>query len=236
MCGFSRWPGGAGLERALAVLERAGQPPGLRGQQQVREHRVHDDPILERETDSSRGLRAVAQHPPAAIGRAHQISCIEVQPASPGRRQAMAFPQERRVGVQPFRRQDPFVQQPLRSMEITEYGVEQQRPLDDRRFQRGPLGAVDHTRNQVERPGALLHAGAPVDVKRHAVVADESPGLLRPSIQLVTPERRQRRGKRTPVGADGAAGIDHLVVVARKRRVDRRSTHEVGSGKTVRAR
>ena len=201
-------------ERHAAGLERAGEAPHLRRHQHVRQHRVDDDAVLEGEGEPGRRLGTVAEHPPAPVGRPHEVGGIEGEPASCRRLQPVASPQEGGVGVEPVRGQGALVHEPPRTVEVAEDRLVEPGALDDRPFQVGPLGPVDDARDEVEGPGALPGAAPPVDVERHAVVADEPAGLLRPAVQLVPAGRGEGVGHRLPVRPAGAVPFHHLVVVA----------------------
>ena len=202
MRGFSRRPGALAASDRLKASNAGGRAPDLRGGQEVRRHRVDDHAVLDREAEPVRRFGAVVQDPPASVGGPHQVRGIDVQPASRRRRQPVAPAQEGRVRVQPVRGQHAAAYQPPRAVEVAQHGVEQPCALGDRAFQTGPLLAVEHAGEQVERPGTLPRASAPADVERGVAVAYQPAGLLRPPADSPA-GRRPRRRSPPPANARG---------------------------------
>ncbi len=96
--------------------------------------RVRREAILERVAGARRRLRAIADHPPAAVRRAREVGGVEVQEAALRRLDAVARPQEARVREHQLRRQQPVAQQVLRTVEVGEDEVQELRALRERGF------------------------------------------------------------------------------------------------------
>ena len=127
-------------------------------------------------------------------------------------RDAVTRAKEARVAEHQRRRQLPFAQQPLRTVEIAQEQVEDACSLNQRRLEVIPLGGRHEQRNHVERPRPVNAFGIAVDVVGDAVVANRALGVLPPRRQLVTAERLERSHEGVVVRAEFAVRCDQLVV------------------------
>ena len=127
----------------------------------------------------------------------------------------MAAPQERRVGVDEFRRHDPLAERVLRSVEVGQERVEHAGPLIDAHLEPLPVGLRDHKWDRVEHPGPLLAGGVIVNVVGDTIVADQTPGLL-PAVGHRRPHAAgaEQIDEPFPVGPGQAVGAGQFVVNA----------------------
>ena len=195
--------------------EEGGQSPhpafavGLR--QDAREH----DAVLERVAGAGGRLRAVGEHPPRAVGSAHQVGGVEVQAPPAGHGELMARAQEAGMGEQHRRRQQAVVQQALRPVAVGEDEVEEVGALRQPGGDAVPLGAADDLGQGVELPRAIEAARIAIDVVGHPVLADQALRVLAPPRELVRAAQALKlTGEGAPLRAQPPAAVEQLVPAA----------------------
>ena len=99
----------------------------------------HDLTIFEGITRTRRCLRAITQHPPAAVGTARQIDRIKMQPGAITRTRATARPQVIWMTEHQLRRDAAVGDQLLRAIQIGQHRVEQTGALQHTGFDLPPL-------------------------------------------------------------------------------------------------
>ncbi len=126
-----------------------------------------------------------------------------------------------------LRRQQTFLDQALRAVEVGEHGIEQTRTLGDTGRQMLPLIGSQHMGQQVQLPRAIGALGVGVNVIGHAVFLD-LPGQQRLALgQLRRGAALQVIQQALPVGTHRAAVIEQFVISARGQRV---TVEQVGHG------
>ena len=129
--------------------------------------------VFQQVTQAGRRLRALAHHPPAAVGAVGQIEGDDVQPGVTRRANTLHGTQVTGVALHQRSRQQGLFQQFLRAVQVGHHGVEQARALQHAGFDLCPVFGRHDGGEQVQRPGALQAFGAVgVDVVGDAVVAD----------------------------------------------------------------
>ena len=91
-----------------------------------------NQPVFQRISCTGRDLRAVGDHPPAAIRRACEIGCVKMQPGIARRLDPLTRPEKAVMAINQRRRQGAILEQSLLTVEIPEHGIEQARPLRHR--------------------------------------------------------------------------------------------------------
>ena len=150
------------------------------------------EPVLERIAGARRRLRAVAEHPPAAVGAARRHRprrsadarrrAARRRPAAAGipdcRRSTAAGSRPSRIERAPARRRPPA---PLRATRRAG-----SRPA----FSSRPFAGLDDQRHMAERPRPLDAGGVLVDAIEHAGVAQVAIGGGEAAVDLLGAERR----------------------------------------------
>ena len=170
--------------------------------------------VFERVAEALRHAGAIAEGHPLTVSVAGHHDRMEVEPAATRLDDSMAAPQERRVGVDEFRRHDPLAERVLRSVEVGQERVEHAGPLIDAHLEPLPVDLRDHKWDRVEHPGPLLAGGVIVNVVGDAVVADQTPGLLPAVGQLGRLPGAEQIDEPFPVGPGQAVGAGQFVVHA----------------------
>ncbi len=199
---------------AQAGEERADERPHLISPSELGKDARDDLPVLERIARTGRRLRAIAEHPPAPVGRAREIDGVDVQPRAAGRAARRGRPQEVRMTERQLRRNDALREQLLRAVEIGEQRIEQLRPLRDARLDPPPLARRNEERQEIERPRTIAALRIGVDVVGDAVLDDEPARKLDAAARGIGPIDPQPLDQRAPVRADVALVIEQLVVAA----------------------
>ncbi len=150
--------------------EEAAQFSDVQVADRVGQHLLDDLAILQRIAGAGRGLSAIGQHPPAAIRRARQIHRVDVQPGASRGHHAMRRPEEIGMTEGQFGRHHAFGNQPLRTIQIGEQGIQHARALRHALFDLAPLRGTDHQRQRVQGPGAVGALGVGVHIVGDAVL------------------------------------------------------------------
>ncbi len=136
---------------ALHALEEGRQTHAVAGFEQVAgDVRMHDA-VGECIADAGRRLGVIVDDAPAAIGLAREVDGVEVQ-VSQWRLDAVAGTKKSGIGENERRRDQAVAQQLLLAVGVGEDGVEQARALDQRSFERMPVGARENERDEVDLP------------------------------------------------------------------------------------
>ena len=216
---------GDGPQRLAEGVEEAGQPLHLAVAENVRQDARQDEPVLQGVARPGRRLRAVAEHPEAAIVGAAEVGGVEEESASAGRPGAVTGPQEAGVFKDQFRRQKSVEEQALRAVEVVEDRLQKPRPLHQPRFKVRILRCGDQERDGVECPRPGDAARVAVDVVGDAVLADQLAGLVPAARHLAQAEPVECVDEPLPRRPHFAAGRDHFVLRRRtkgRRRSGRR--------------
>ncbi|MNZ75097.1 hypothetical protein D3C78_935680 [compost metagenome] len=123
--------GGLTSQCFLQGSEEPGQVLHLQITVQLGKGPGHNRAVFQRIPGSRRRLGTIRRHPPAAIGCARQIHGIQMQKGSVRRTDALTGPKEVVVTEHQFGGQQAFGNQPLRTVKVSQYGIEQTRPLRD---------------------------------------------------------------------------------------------------------
>ena len=209
----------AGRERPQGVaqrLEEWGEPLHPAVAERLGECARDDDAVLEGVAGPRRGLRAVAEHEPAAVGAAPEVGRVEVQVPAAGDADAVDRPQESGVRVDQLRRDQALLEEPLRAVQVVEDQFQEPRALPEARLQGGGLGLRDQQRDRVELPRPRGAVRVAVDVVGDAVLADELLRLVPAADQLRRAEFAQRVEQRLPVRPGRAVAADRLAVSGRR--------------------
>ena len=203
----------AGHRRAAALDERRDSPRVERREplhahraERIGEHARDDQPVFERIAEPRRRLGAVRHDHPRAARLAREIDRDELQILPARRHEALHRTQIAGMPEHQRGRQEAFVQQRLRAVDVLHDRIEQLGALLDRAFQHRPLGLVDHERQQVERPRARL-AAVRVDVVADVVVAH----LLRDRLDRLVEPGNAFVAEQVEEGPPGVAQLTRLV-------------------------
>ena len=112
-------------ETVLQLAEERGEMLDVQVAELLGKNAADDGPVFERIAGTRWGLRAVGNHPPAAVGRTREVGGVEMQIGIPGRSDPLAGPEEVVVTEDQRRRQAAIVDQGLRPVQILEHGIEQ---------------------------------------------------------------------------------------------------------------
>ena len=167
--------------------------------------------VLDGVAGARRRLRAIVEHPPAAVGAAADVDGIKTQMRAAGRRNADQRPQKFRIAADQRRRQAPLAGQRRRPVGIHQHGFEQLGALDQAFLQLRPLAGLDDERHMAERPRPLDARRILVDAIEHAGIAQVSIGGGEAAIDLLAAEASEHRQQRLPVRAHPAVAVHHLV-------------------------
>ncbi len=173
-----------GREARAQVLEEEREPVHVRVAVEAREHAAHHDPVLERVAGPRRRLRAIREHPHAAVGSARDVRGIQDERVGTGGAQRMTGAKEPPVSVHELERQEALLDQVLRP--------------------------VDVAQDQVQELGTLHEP--PLDLAPLVALAQEPPRLPPAIVEGRKPERPQCLREVPPVRADLPVRADHLVV------------------------
>ena len=207
-------PGRAVAQQALDHrAEGRGHPLHLQRAEGLGKLLADDQPVLQQIAQARGRLGALADHPPAAVGRARQVEGHHMQPAVARRAHAVHRPQVLRMRQHQRGRQQAVMQQVLRAVEIGQRRVEQPRALAHAGLDVAPLVGRDQQRQQLQRPGACALAAFGIDVVGRAVLAHpalhprQARGQIQPAghavgLEEAFPHRRQAGGGRRGSGSD----------------------------------
>ncbi|MNX66757.1 hypothetical protein D3C86_978590 [compost metagenome] len=179
----------------------------------------HNRAVFQRIPGSRRRLGTIRRHPPAAIGCARQIHGIQMQKGSVRRTDALTGPKEVVVTEHQLGGQQTFGNQPLRTVKVSQHGIEQSRPLSDTSRQLLPLISRDDMGQQVQLPWPVRALGVGIDVIGNAVFLN-LPGQQGLTLhQLCRRAALQLLEQPAPVRAHGATVVEQFVIGARRQRV-----------------
>ena len=167
--------------------------------------------VLDGVAGARRRLRAIVEHPPAAVGAAADVDGIKTQMRAAGRRNADQRPQKFRIAADQRRRQAPLAGQRRRPVGIHQHGFEQLGALDQAFLQLRPLAGLDDERHVAERPRPLDARRILVDAIEHAGIAQVSIRGGETAVDLLAAEASEHRQQRLPVRAHPAVAVHHLV-------------------------
>ena len=148
-----------------------GQALHLQAGKGLRELARDGDAVFQQIAQARRRLRALAHHPPTAIGAVRQVKRGDVQPRAIDGLHTVHGTQKTGVSLHQGGGQQGAAQQVAGAIQVGHDGVEQARALQHAGLDVCPIaGAHDH-REQVQRPRALRPTCVGVDVVGDAVVA-----------------------------------------------------------------
>ena len=140
--------------------------------EQLRKNPLHDEPVFQGIASARGRLGTVGEYPPAPVRRAGQIGGVGVQVNTTGHLHSMGRTVKSAVSVDQMRRQVPFAQQCLGTVQISEDALEHLRPLDDALLDRLPLFGRYHHRQHVQIPRPVMALWIGVDVVSNANFPD----------------------------------------------------------------
>ena len=204
------------LQRGAQHAEERRQTVDLRMAIEARQDTRDHGPVLERVAGAGGGLRAVADHRPAALLIASEIDGVAEQLLGTRQPDLIACAQKAVVAEHELGWQQAAAQQLPRTVEVLQDHAEQLRPLDHARLDRLPFAAGDDGRHRIEQPAARGQTGATIGVVGHAVLIEQARRLAAPAQQLVGTKLGERAGQRLPVRPRHAGVVEHLVVAPRE--------------------
>ncbi len=201
-------------ERLALGAEERRQAQDVRGAEDVGQDIGDDGAVLQRIAAAGRGLGAVGEHPPLAVGRAGEIDCQHVQITVRGNGYADQRPQKRGIGVEQRRGKTPLRHQVLRAVEIFEDEVQQLRALNDAGFEEAPFIGGDEKGNDVDLPRPVGSEGIAVDVVGDSVLANAALGAAPAAAQLFRADLLQGLHQVRPVRSRSHPVGRQLVICA----------------------
>ena len=213
--------GAQALERVAEGAEEAGEAVDAGLGEEVGENPRRRHAVLQREAGAGRGLGAVAEHPPGAVGAATDLEGEEVQEVAGGGFRADHRAEPFGAGGDQGRGQMTVRDEPVFAVEIGAEGFEQVGALDQAARDLGPVGLLDQDRDVAERPGPLGRGRAVVFAEEHARVAQVLVAAPEPLGEVRRRQRRQMVDELPPDRADRAVRPEQLVRDAGRRRVVR---------------
>ena len=140
---------------------------------QLRQDAGRDQPVGQRVARARGNLRAVGNHPPAAVRRARKVRGVKVQELAARHADVVARPQKIRLPEHQRRGQPARTNEFLLAVAIRQDAIEQRRALDQPGFERPPLPGRDQKRQRVKFPGPLHSARVAINVVGDPLLAHE---------------------------------------------------------------
>ena len=172
-------------------------------------------PVFERIAGPGRRLRAVAEHPPAAVGPAADVGGIELEVAAARRLDAVKRAEELAAAGDHRRRQRAFGDQAAGPVDVGKHGLQKLGALRDAGSDLLPLALGDDEGDVRERPFALRRAHALGVIAPRAVgdagIAEILVAIGEATLDLRTGELVQRFEEAHPVPARHAFFRGELV-------------------------
>ena len=216
-------------QRRAQGVEECGQVLHRQLAEHLREHARDDEPVLERVARTRRSLRAVAHHPPPAVGRAREVGGVLQQVAATGGLEPFGRREEAAVAEDHRRRDESAFHQRLRAIEIAEHAVEQVGPLLDAGRDAFPLVGGQQERDRIDLPRPLGTGRIGIHVVGDAELADLPLGERERVADFAFAALGKRAREGIPVGARLARSSEQLVVAVLRRRVAREQLIEHGA-------
>ena len=185
----------------------------------LREDARDDEPVLERIARPRRRLRAVADDPPAPVGRAREVGGVLQEVAPADRVQPFGRREEAAVAEDHGGRDRAALHQRLRAVKIAEDAVEQLGALLDPRRDAVPFLGRQHERDRVDFPRPVHALRIGVDVVGDAVLADLALGERQRVAHVALVALGERAHERVPVRPRPAGGGQQLVEAPLGRRI-----------------
>ena len=220
--GLIEWTGGENGDAALVVgaqslqrieegAEEASKPMDVGLPVKVRKDAAGGDAIFEREGSAGGCLRAVAQHPPAAIRAAADFEGQEMQEMARARLYPNQRPQPLRIGGDQRSRQMSVADQAVVAVNVGHDRFQKIGALDHPRREVLPLVLGDHHRHMAEGPVALGHHTLAVLTVVDAGVAQILIAAGETRRDLLGRHPRQVVGQPRPYRAHDAGPVHQLI-------------------------
>ena len=198
--------GGHLLEGRAQGLEVGADATGAGLAVDAREHLGDHAAVGHDVSQPDRGVGAVGEHGPRAVGVAREVRRGVEELVGAGDADAVGGADEAGVAQDHLRRQQPGGQQAALAVEVGEDRVEQLGALAQRRLQVVPLQLVDEHRQRVELP-RVCGIG-----RDEALVLQQAHDLGAAGVEPVRPAQPGLLGELLPGQAGGAGRLEHLVV------------------------
>jgi hypothetical protein len=215
------------------------EPQHVHASVQLGQRARQRDPVLQRVAHAGRGLRAVAEHPPAAVGSAAEVGGIDLQHPPAARHDTDDRAQEVRAAGNDGGRKRAVAHQLRLAVDVGQDRVQQRGALDEAGADGGPLVLRNDQGEVAQRPRALLALAVVVHPVIDAAVLLVAIGDGEGGVDLAAPPGRQRGEHRLPVPPRPPGVVDHLVArpgerpVAVHERVQARLRDRVGLRRRV---
>ena len=206
-------------QRGPQRIEEGGEMLYRQLAEHLRKHARDQQPVLERVARARGRLRAVAHHPPAAVGRARQVGGILQQVAAANRLQPFGRGQEAAVAEDHRRRDGAALHQGLVTVEVAEDAVEQVGALLDAGGDRLPFVGRQQQRDRVDLPRSMRAGGVGIDVVGDAVIANLPLGQLERVADVALAALGERAREGVPVRSRPAGRAEQFVVAIIGRRI-----------------
>ena len=217
--GASPSAGAASRKRGLQLAEEGGERLRPKRSKRIRKQSRDRRAVLERVADAGWRLRPGADDAPRAVRAAREIECQQVQKDTADRRHAVARGQKPGMPEDERRRQEPLVDQRLRTVDVRRDRVQQPRALAEAAGKDRPFAGGHQQRQHIERPGARRAVGRGVHVVGNAVLVDLAGDASLGVGEPVAPELARVRREILPGRPQRALGADDLIEVALGNRV-----------------
>jgi hypothetical protein len=198
-------------ETVLKLAEERGEMLDVQVAELLGKNAADDGPVFEGIAGTRWGLRAVGNHPPAAVGRAREVGGVEMQIGITGRSDPLAGPEEVVVTEDQRRRQAAIGDQGLRTVQILQHGVEQACALRHGTGQLLPLAGREDQRQWIEFPWSVGALRVGVDVVSYTVLEDAAPHVIESVPHLLGGCRSEVGQERLPRRTHATVLGEHLV-------------------------
>ena len=190
----------------------------------------HRDPVLDHVRDPRRSADVVLEHAPAAVAVSHEVAAADVAVDAAGRADAVDRPRELLATDDQRPRHDPRLDDLVRVVDVVDERVQRPDPLRQAALDDRPLGAGQHPRHEVQRPGTVttLAIGAR-HLERDPLLHEDRVAALAGGAERLRTEAIERGHQRPRVRQRPPTRVEQLVDAALRDRVsggDRR--HRLG--------
>src|SRR5207248_694792 len=156
-------------------------------------------------------LRAIAERPKRAVGRAADVRGVEMQESVLGGVNAVARSQEGRVAEHQRSRQKALGETFLRAVEVVHQSFEQSGALDQTTLEGPSFAVVDQKGDGIELPRTVHPSRVAVHVVRDAVLVDQVLDLVPAAAELRATHSLQRIEEWLPVRPQRTGRVEQLV-------------------------
>ena len=183
----------------------------VHGAEEVGKRAGRGDPVFQREARAGWRLRAVAEHPPAAIGAATELEGDEVQERARRRGDPDHRPQVFGAGGDELRGHQTFPDQAVLAINVGEHALQEVGALHQTGGDPMPFGLLNQQRHVRQRPFTLIGAVVAVDAIIDAGVVQIVIRAREPRVHLRPAEPIEVIDQRPPRRPDAAGIVHHLV-------------------------